>query len=76
MTVVYEFKERKKDVFMAFIDTIIAKAQAADKTIVLPEGEDPRTIEAAAKLIERGIVKVILIGNKEKLMGSAGKWDI
>lgn len=61
---------------MAFIDTIMEKAKAAGKTIVFPEGNDPRTIEAAAKLIERGIVKVILIGNKEKLMGSAGKWDI
>lgn len=61
---------------MAFIDTIMEKAKAAGKTIVFPEGNDPRTIEAAAKLIERGIVKVILIGNKEKLMSSAGKWDI
>jgi phosphate acetyltransferase len=61
---------------MAFIDTIMEKAKAAGKTIVFPEGNDPRTIEAAAKIIERGIVKVILIGNKEKLMGSAGKWDI
>lgn len=61
---------------MAFIDTIIEKAKAANKTIVLPEGEDPRTIEAAAKLLERGIVKVILIGNKQKLMSSSGKWDI
>ena len=61
---------------MAFIDTIMEKAKAAGKTIVFPEGNDPRTIEAAAKLIERGIVKVILIGNKEKLMSSAGEWDI
>jgi len=61
---------------MAFIDTIIEKAKTGNKTIVLPEGNDPRTIEAAAKLMERGIVKVILIGNKEKLLSSAGKWDI
>ena len=61
---------------MAFIDVIIEKAKAADKTIVLPEGKDPRTIEAAAKLLEREIVKVILIGNREALIGSAGKWDI
>jgi len=61
---------------MAFIDTIIEKAKKANKTIVLPEGEDLRTLEAAAKLLERGIVKVILIGNKEELISSAGKWDI
>jgi len=61
---------------MGFIDVIIEKAKAANKTIVLPEGKDPRTIEAAAKLLEREIVKVILIGNREALISSAGKWDI
>jgi len=61
---------------MAFIDTIMEKAKLANKTIVFPEGHDPRTIEAAAKLMERGIIKVILIGNKEELMSKAGKWDI
>ena len=61
---------------MAFIDVMIEKAQKANRTIVLPEGNDPRTIEAAAKLLERRVVKVILIGNKDKLMSSAGEWDI
>jgi phosphate acetyltransferase len=61
---------------MAFIDVMIEKAQKANKTIVLPEGNDPRTIEAAAKLLKRKIVNVILIGNKDKLMSSAGEWDI
>lgn len=61
---------------MAFIDKMIEKAKSAGKTIVLPEGKDPRTIEAAAKLLERKIVNVILIGNKEELLSLAGKWDI
>lgn len=61
---------------MTFIESIIAKARTADKTIVLPEAEDPRTIEAAAKLMAGKIVKVILLGNKEKLLSSAGDWDI
>ncbi len=61
---------------MGFIDTVFAKAKAAQKTIVLPEARDPRTIEAAAKLMQQGIVKVILIGNKEELTSSSGNWDI
>ena len=61
---------------MAFIDAIMEKAKKANKTIVFPEGNDPRTIEAAAKLLTKGIVKVILIGNKEKLLAGAGEWDI
>ena len=61
---------------MAFIDQIMEKAKAANKTIVLPEGNDPRTIEAAAKLLEKKIVKVIILGNKEKIMSGAGAWDV
>jgi phosphate acetyltransferase len=61
---------------MAFIDTIMAKAKAANKTIVLPEGNDPRTIEAAAKLLEKEIVKVIILGNREQIISGAGEWDV
>jgi len=61
---------------MAFIDKIMEKAKAANKTIVLPEGNDPRTIEAAAKLLEKKIVKVIILGNKDKIMSGAGAWDV
>jgi phosphate acetyltransferase len=61
---------------MTFIDKIMEKAKAANKTIVLPEGNDPRTIEAAAKLLEKKIVKVIILGNKDKIMSGAGAWDV
>ena len=29
----------------AFLDSIVARAKAQKKTIVLPEGDDPRTLE-------------------------------
>ena len=61
---------------MRFIDTIFAQAKAADKTIVLPEGGDPRTLEAAAKLMEKEIVKVVLVGDREEMKKKAGTWDI
>lgn len=61
---------------MAFIDKIMAKAKEANKTIVLPEGNDPRTIEAAAKLLENEIVKVIILGNRDKIISGAGEWDV
>lgn len=61
---------------MTFIESIVEKAREAHKTIVLPEGEDSRVLEAAAKLIAKGVSNVILIGNKEELIRSSGKWDI
>ena len=39
-------KEMRRDM-SDFLDRMKAAAKADKKTIVLPEGEDPRTIEAA-----------------------------
>ncbi|HBP37830.1 MAG TPA: phosphate acetyltransferase [Clostridiales bacterium] len=61
---------------MGFIDTIIAKAQSDKKTIVLPESYEPRTIEATAKILHRGIANVVLLGEKEKIMAVSPQWDI
>ena len=47
---------------MGFIDSIIALARYNKKTIVLPESYDPRTIEACARILEKGIANVVLIG--------------
>lgn len=49
------------------IDGIIDKAKALQKTIVLAEGEEPRTVEAAQTIVRNKIAKVILLGNEEKL---------
>ncbi len=37
-----------------FLDRMKTAAKAEKKTIVLPEGEDPRTIEAAKKIVKMG----------------------
>ena len=38
-----------------FLNRMKSAAKADLKTIVLPEGEDPRTIVAATKIIEEGL---------------------
>lgn len=49
---------------MNFIDGIIAKAKQNRKTIVLPEGEDERVLEAAHEITEQKIAKIILLGDE------------
>lgn len=61
---------------MGFIDEIIQRAKKNKKTIVLPESYEPRTIEACAKLLERGITNVVMIGDREKIQAVAPQWDI
>jgi phosphate acetyltransferase len=42
-------------------------AKTRGKTIVLPEGGDERTIEAAHAIIENGLAKVIVLGNVKEI---------
>ena len=40
-----------------------ARAKSNPQRIVLPEGDEPRTLEAANIILEQGLAKLILIGN-------------
>ena len=52
---------------MSFIESIKQRAMQNIKTIILPEAEDKRVLEAASKVIAQGFAKVILIGDKEQV---------
>ncbi|MDX1692500.1 MAG: phosphate acetyltransferase [Ketobacteraceae bacterium] len=55
----------------AFRYEIVRRAKEAEQTIVLPEGEEPRTIKAAAICAERGIARSILLGDEDKVRSLA-----
>ena len=52
---------------MSFVETMKEKARQNIKTILLPESEDVRVIQAAADVEEEGFAKAVLIGNEENL---------
>tara|TARA_R110001592_G_scaffold137324_1_gene355239 strand:+ start:25044 stop:27224 length:2181 start_codon:yes stop_codon:yes gene_type:complete len=52
----------------AFRYMLSENARAANKTIVLPEGNEPRTICAAVICHARKLAKCILIGNPEEIL--------
>ena len=56
---------------MSVIDKIKAKARNNVKTIVLPEGDESRTVQAAARILADGLAKPVLIGNIEKINETA-----
>ena len=49
------------------IEGLIAKATAAYKTLVLPEGNDPRVIKAAQIIAEKKMAKVIVLATPEEV---------
>lgn len=60
----------------AFRHTIVTRARAARKTIVLPEGEEIRTIKAASVCAQRGIAQCVLLGNPDTIKRLAQANDI
>ncbi|MGE9552812.1 phosphate acetyltransferase [Erwinia amylovora] len=51
----------------AFRYQLTELARQAGKRIVLPEGDEPRTVKAAAICAERGIATCILLGNPDEI---------
>ena len=50
---------------MSLIEKIRAKAQADVKTIVLPEGDEKRTVKAAEIIKKGGLAEPVLIGSPD-----------
>ena len=61
---------------MALMDSIKAKAKADVKHIVLPEGAEPRTVEAASIIAREGYAKVTLVGKEDEIKKVAGDFDL
>ena len=61
---------------MSLMETIKAKAKANKKHILLPEGAEERTVQAAARITAEGIAKVTLLGKREEIEAVAKKYDV
>ena len=58
---------------MNFLETILPKAKAANKHIVLPEGMDPRVVSAAHKLASEGVCRTTLLGTASEIDNACAK---
>ena len=63
---------------MSIFDKLTAKLKADPKTIVLPDGPDPRVMDAAEKLSKDGVLGVILVGTEEDFAAASkeGGYDL
>lgn len=55
----------------AFRYQLSERARAANKRIVLPEGTEPRTVQAAIICHQRGLARCVLIGNASEIQNVA-----
>jgi len=52
---------------MNLLDDIQTKAKAIGGTVVFPEGDEPRMMHAAEIIVNKGLAKVIIVGNKDSV---------
>jgi len=58
---------------MSMIEMIKAKAKADVRRVVLPEGDEPRTVQAAAIVNREGLARPILLGDPAKIAAAAAE---
>ncbi|KGN78420.1 phosphotransacetylase [Porphyromonadaceae bacterium COT-184 OH4590] len=56
---------------MEILQRFIETAKSNPQRIVLPEGYETRTLQAANRLINDGIAQIILLGERDKILASA-----
>lgn len=54
----------------AFLQDMLGRAKASRKTVVLPEGDDERTLVAAERILANNVADLIILGDREKIAGS------
>ena len=59
----------------AFLDAVLARAKTDKQTIVLPEGDDERTLQAAEKILADGVADLIILGDAEAIKASSYRLD-
>ena len=61
---------------MNLLDSIKRKAQKENKTIVLPEASEERTLKAANIILKEEIARLILLGNQEHIIENAKRHNL
>lgn len=58
---------------MNFIEEVKAKARKNNRTIVLAEGTEERTVQAASIITKEGLAKIVLLGNPDEIKAVASR---
>ncbi|GAA4903900.1 phosphate acetyltransferase [Tessaracoccus lubricantis] len=61
---------------LMFEHRLLEAARAADRHIVLPEGEEERIIRAAHRLLDQGICRITLLGDPSVIRRTAQELDL
>jgi phosphate acetyltransferase len=73
---IFQIEKPRKTTPIAFLHGLVERASQDRKRIVLPEGDEPRTLKAAERIVERGIAHLTLLGAEETIRNAAKKQGV
>ena len=59
----------------SFLESMLARAKANKRTIVVPEGDDERTLAAAERILADGVADLVILGDAEAIANSGHALD-
>ena len=60
----------------AFLESMLARAKADRPPIVLPEGDDERTLDAAEKILADEVADLVILGDADAIRASGRALDL
>lgn len=61
---------------MTLFERLTQKAQQHPQRLVLPEGTEPRTLQAADMILAQNIAQITLLGKRDKIMNAAAEMGL
>jgi phosphate acetyltransferase len=61
---------------VSFVETFLERARSLGRSVVFPEGQDPRILEAARCLADDGVAGIVLLGSRDRIEAAAAEFQI
>ncbi|NQU04828.1 MAG: phosphate acetyltransferase [Calditrichaeota bacterium] len=68
-----ELKRTPKTTPLVFLNGLLERARSDKKRIVLPEGNEERTLKAVSRVLADGVAEIILIGKEDEIREAANR---
>ncbi|MFH0765574.1 MAG: phosphate acetyltransferase [Calditrichota bacterium] len=70
-----ELERTPKTTPIVFLNNIIERASSSRKRIVMPEGDEERTLKAVSRILAENVADIILLGKEQAIVEAANRVD-
>ena len=72
---IFSLERTPKTTPLVFLNGLLERARSNRKRIVLPEGDEDRTLKAVSRILAEGMADIILLGDEKNIREAANRTD-